>query len=265
LGISTPSGSAGQPVTIQGTGFGATQGAGNVLIGSNLGFVVSWSDQTIQATVSSGSTSGVVQVQQGGSSSNSVPFTVNSGTINSISPNNGLSGTAVTINGSGFGAAQGGGVVWIGTVPGAVTHWDDNLITATVGLGSNSGTVQVLQNGTWSNSFPFTINLPHILNINPTSGSAGSTSITITGSGFGNSQGSGGVSIGGAPGIVTAWSDGTIAASIASTAVSGVVKVLQSGVWSNAITVTIPVTLWEGTAVTLVPNVISMVVVTRAQ
>jgi hypothetical protein len=257
--ISASSGSPGQQVAIQGTGFGTTQGTGNVLLGTTLGSVVSWGDQTIQATVSAGSTSGVVQVQQGGISSNSIPFTVSTTSIDNIQPNHGLAGTSVTIDGSGFGATQGNGIAWIGTAAAIVTNWSDGSITASVAAGSASGTVQVLQNGTWSNSVPFTIDTPYIKNVNPTGGAAG-TAVTATGSGFGSTQGNGSVSIGGAPGIVTGWSDTQVVASVASSAVSGVVKVQQGGIWSNAVTFTVPVTFGGGTQVTLVPNVISMVV-----
>ena len=62
------------------------------------------------------------------------------------------------------------------------------------------------------------------------------------------------------PGVVTGWSDGAIVASVASGAGSGVVKVQQNGIWSNAVTFTVPVTLVRGTQVTLVPNALSMVV-----
>jgi len=256
--ISTATAGVGQQVTITGTGFGATEGTGNVLLGTMLGFVVSWSDQTIQATVSAGSTSGVVQVQQNGLSSNSVALTVSSAAIGSVQPTHGLAGTSVTISGSGFGTDQGNGMVWLGTATGTVTNWSDGSITASVAAGSASGTVQVLQNGSWSNSVPFTIDTPNIRTVNPNSATAG-TVITITGSGFGSTQGSGIVWIGNAPGVVTGWNDGTIMASVASNAVSGVAKVQQGGVWSNATTFTVPTNFGGGTSVTLVPNLITMV------
>jgi len=257
--VSPTSGGAGTPVTIQGSGFG-NQTTGSITIGSTLGTVVDWSDTVIHANVSTGSTSGSVQVQQSGYSSNSVPFTVSTATITSVSPNNGIAGTPVTITGSGFGATQGSGIAWLGNTPAVVTSWGDGVILANVGAGSASGTAQVLQNGTWSNSVPFTINTPHIASISTASGSPG-TPVTISGNGFGSPQGNGIVWIGNMAGVVSGWSDTSIVASVGANALSGVVKVQQNGAWSNAVSFTVPVTFGQGgTQLTLVPNVISMVV-----
>ncbi len=254
--ISPTSGGAGTTVTIQGSGFGS-QTTGNVILGTTLGGVLDWNDSLIHATVSTGSTSGVVQVGQGGYSSNSLPFTVTGQpNISGININNGV----VTVSGSGFGNSQGNGILILGTLPGIVSTWNDGSIQATVGVGSTSGVAQVLQNGVWSNSLSFTTNTPYIKTINQSSGGAG-TPIIINGSGFGNNQGSGIVWIGNMPGAVTGWSDGLIYASVAPNAVSGVVKVQQNGIWSNALTFTVPVNLQGGQQqVTLVPNVLSMVV-----
>jgi len=258
-GISPASGGAGTQVTINGSGFGAVQASGSVLLGTALGTVVSWSDTQVVAVVNSGSTTGVVQIQQAGYSSNAVSFTVAATTLTSVSPNNGIAGTQVTITGSGFGAAQGSGIAWLGTAPAVVTSWSDGQIIATVSAGAASGTAQVLQNGAWSNSVPFTINTPHITAISPTSGSSG-TVVTVTGNGFGSTQGNGVVWIGNMAGVVSGWSNSQVVASVASNAVSGIVQVQQDGTWSNAVTFTVPVTVGQGTQVTLVPNVVSMVV-----
>jgi hypothetical protein len=66
-------------------------------------------------------------------------------------------------------------------------------------------------------------------------------------------------------GFVTGWSNTQIVASVATNAISGIVKVEQNGIWSNAMTFTVPGTFGgggggNGTSVTLVPNVINMVV-----
>lgn len=257
--VAPTGGSAGTPITIQGSGFGS-QTTGSIIIGSSLGTVVDWSDTIIHAYVSSGATSGVVQVEQSGYSSNSVPFTISSTTVTSVSPNNGVPGDQVTITGSGFGNTQGNGIAWLGNTPAVIRSWSDSTILANVGAGSASGTAQVLQNGVWSNSLPFTINTPHIVSISTSSGSAG-TPVTITGSGFGNPQGNGIVWIGNMAGVVSGWSDTSIVANVASNAVSGVVKVQQNGIWSNAVNFTVPVSVGQGgTQVFLSPSVLGMVV-----
>jgi len=46
----------GAPVTITGTGFGATRSGGNVLLGSINGIIISWSDTQIVAVVAPNST-----------------------------------------------------------------------------------------------------------------------------------------------------------------------------------------------------------------
>ncbi|HUI75386.1 MAG TPA: kelch repeat-containing protein [Candidatus Acidoferrum sp.] len=259
LDVSPSTGSAGTQVTITGSGFGGQQGSGTVWLGTTLGIVVSWNDSQVVANVSTGSSSGVAQVQQNGVASNIVPFTVITATISSISPTSGVPGTQVTISGSGFGAVQGSGNIWLGSVVAIASSWSDGQIVATVGSGAISGSAQVLQNGVWSNSVPFMINIPHITGISPNSGSAG-TVVTINGSGFGALQGSGTVWIGSTFGIVTSWNDSQVTATVDSTTLSGIVKIQQNGTWSNAITFTVPSTLSTEESVTLNPNVVNMLV-----
>src|SRR5262249_7939280 len=150
-------------VTINGTGFGASQGSGTVLLGTNPGTISSWTDTQIVATVATGSTTGIVQVGESYIGSNSIPFTVATATIANATPNSGAAGTQVTVSGSGFGSTQGSGTVWLGTAPAQVTSWSDTQIVATVVAGSGTGVAQVLQNGALSNSVPFTLSggAPH--------------------------------------------------------------------------------------------------------
>ena len=115
----------------------------------------------------------------------------------------------------------------------------DGAVVAPVAAGSATGSARVLQNGVMSNAVPFTVDALQITSLNPPSGPPG-TSVTISGSGFGSSQGSGLVMIGGAAAQVTGWSDTAVTATVAATAVSGVARVEQNGVWSNALTFTVP-------------------------
>jgi len=257
--ITPTSGSGGTQVTVDGSGFGSTQGRGYLWLGSTIGTIVSWTDTEIVATVAPASTSGIVQVTQGGLQSNSVTFTVAISTITSITPTSGLAATQVTINGSGFGTAQGNGQVRLGTMNGIVNSWTDTVVVATVASGSASGNVQILQHGVWSNAVGFTVPLPTITSISPTSGTSG-TSVTVVGSGFGGSQGSGTVWIGGTYAAVSSWSDGTVVATVGNNAVTGVAKVEQNLTWSNAVQFVVPPTGGSGTAIILVPNVLNMAV-----
>ena len=252
--LTPTSGASGVQVTISGSGFGSTQGTGNVWLGSTLAAVVSWSDTQVVATVAANSTSGVAQIRHG-SWSNSVSFDVATATITGISPDNGVSGTSVTVTGSGFGSSQGTGLVWLGTANGVVQSWSDTQIVALVASGSLSGSAQVLKSGVLSNAVAFTVNTPQITDVSQFSASPG-TSITITGTGFGSSQGTGTVRLGSVAGLVDSWSDTEIDATVASSALTGIVRVQQNGVSSNAW----PFTVTGGTATTVTPNLLNMVV-----
>jgi hypothetical protein len=258
-GVSTGSGTAGTLVTITGSNFGTQQGEGSVLLGTALGAVTNWTDSQVQATVVAGSTSGVVRIQQNGIWSNSLAFSVSTPTISGITPPSGLSGTSVTITGSGFGSTQGSGQVLLGSIPGVVTNWSDGQVQANVAPGSTSGVVQIIQNGVLSNAIAFTVSIPQITSVTPTSGAAG-TSVTISGSGFGTSQGTDGIVwLGSVPGNVVSWSDGQVKATVAANAVSGIVKIHQNGIWSNAFSFTVQPG-GTTTLVRIIPNLISMVV-----
>jgi hypothetical protein len=112
--VSPGPGAAGLAVTISGSGFGTVQGAGSVWLGSTRGVVSNWSDTQIIATVAANATSGSVAVHQGGVWSNATPFSVVTATILGVTPGSALPGATVTITGSGFGASQGMGQVWLG-------------------------------------------------------------------------------------------------------------------------------------------------------
>jgi hypothetical protein len=252
--VSPPVGEAGTQVTISGTGFGTPQGTGTVWLGSTYGAVMNWNDTQIVATVASISRSGTAQVQQGGLSSNAVSFNVNTATILNVSPASGIPGTQVTITGSGFGAEQGSGQVWLGTAIGLAQSWSDTQVVAVVATGSNSGNTQILQNGVMSNAVPFAVNSLHIASVTPNSGGPG-TSVTIAGTGFGWNQGNGSVWLGGTTGQVVSWSNNQVVAVVAPSALTGVVRIEQNGVLSNAASFTVP----TSNVVTLIPNVLNLV------
>jgi IPT/TIG domain len=75
---------------------------------------------------------------------------------------------------------------------------------------------------------------PSITSLSPTSGTV-NTSVTISGSGFGRSQGSSTVNFNGTTASVTSWSTGQIVATVPSGATSGNVVVTVSGVASNGV------------------------------
>ena len=119
--------------------------------------------------------------------------------------------------------------------------------------GSGTG-AQVLQNGTWSAQAPFTVDALRVTSVSPVSAGPGSA-VTITGTGFGTVQGSGIVWLGSTTGVVQSWSDTQVVAVVASNSVTGVVRVQQNSLWSNALTFTMP-----GNTTVLVPNLVSMAI-----
>jgi hypothetical protein len=258
-GVSPSSGAPKIQVLISGSGFGATKGSGTVWLGSTYGFVRSWSDTEITAEVVPGSTSGVVQVQQGGVWSNWIDFAISTPIVSRVTPTSGIPGTQVTVTGSGFGASQGTGNVVLGTVYGNVVSWSDTQVVATVAAGSTTGTARIFQSGTVSNAVNFTVNSPHIDGVDPHAGAPG-TSVTITGTGFGNSQGNGYVWLGNQYGIVSSWNSTEIVCIVAGSAQSGTARVFQNGIWSNAINFTVLGSGKTSADVTLEPNLISMLV-----
>jgi hypothetical protein len=230
--LSPSSGIAGTAVTISGTNFGSI--AGGVTFSGTSAIISSWSNGSVIALTPSGVTSGNVVATSGSLSSNALPFSAVVPNITTVSPTTGVGGTQVTVAGTGFGATQGIGSVWLGSNLGAVLSWADNQIVATVSPGSASGVVQVQRPGVSSNTVPFTVNRPTVSAVSPTSGVAG-TQVTLTGSAFGNLQGSGQVWLGTAPAIVNSWTDTQVIATLAAGSLSGTAQILQNGALSNAI------------------------------
>jgi RHS repeat-associated protein len=118
LSVSATTGSSGNPVTISGSGFGASQGSSEVMLSGSPAPVSSWSDSSISITIPSGATSGplTVSVAPGMNDSNSITFTITSQPLPSgwLDQDVGAVGTAgsatysggvFTVNGAGFGTA----------------------------------------------------------------------------------------------------------------------------------------------------------------
>ena len=169
------------------------------------------------------------------SGSKGVIFAAATPSISGLSPNSGTGGTAVTISGSNFGATQGSSsVTFSGTKATKFSSWSDTSIVADVpaGTAEGSGPVIVTVGAAASNSMPFTVTGPEISSLSPSSGTIAS-SVTITGSGFGSSQGTNTVSFNGTSATtITSWSDSGIVAEVPSLATSGNVVVTVDGISS---------------------------------
>ncbi|MBI3605768.1 MAG: IPT/TIG domain-containing protein [Nitrospirae bacterium] len=245
--ISPSSGIVTTPVTITGSDFGATQGSSAVLFnGAPAGSIVSWSDTQIVATVPSGATTGPLTVTVNGLTSNGVTFTVTapppaaSPAISALSPVAGYVNTQVTITGSYFGFSQGTSAVLFNGLPAdTIVSWSDTQIIATVPSGATTGQVVVMVNGTSSNGVVFTVSTvtgsvsPVITGISPASAYSG-LQVTITGYGFGATQGTSTVTFEGVVATVVSWSDTQIVVIYPTIGASGVPVVTVGGVWSTS-------------------------------
>ncbi len=239
VSLNQTSAPVGSTVTIDGSYFGTSQASSTVTFNGVPATPQSWSDTQIIVPVPSGATTGPLVVTESGVASNSVMFTVTfAPSITGISPASATVGTVLTITGTNFGNSYDSTLVKF-TSPNSLlvtpTSWTESSISVVVPATANSGNLTVQVDGAWSGSVNFTlIPTPNITSLSPSSGVAGST-VNISGSGFGYSQGSSVVSFGGVPAAsITSWTDGSIAAVVPSGVTTGPVTVLESSVPSNS-------------------------------
>jgi len=240
--LNPASGAVGTSVTISGANFGATQGTSTVSFNGTTATPTSWSVSSIVVPVPTGTTSGSVVVTVGGQTSNSLTFTVTvpAPVITSLNPNSGVVGTSVTINGTNFGATQGTSAVSFGGVAATPTSWSASSIVVPVPTGATSGNVVVTVAGQASNGLAFTVTVPapSISSLSPNSGPAG-TSVTVTGTNFGTSQGTSTVVFDGVAATPTSWSATSIVVPVPAGAPNGPVVVTVGGIASNGIYFTV--------------------------
>ena len=234
--LSPTSGPVGTSVTITGTNFGTTQGTSTVTFNGTTATPTSWSATSIVASVPSGATTGNVLVTVVGLTSNGVLFTVATPpTITSVTPTSGPIGRSVTIAGTNFGATQGTSTVTFNGTTATPTSWSATSIAAPVPAGTTNGSVVVSVGGLLSNGVGFTVTSgPGITALSPASGPAG-TSVTITGNGFGATQGSSTVAFNGTSAAPASWSVTSIVAPVPAGATTGNVAVTVGGIASNPV------------------------------
>src|ERR1700722_14430132 len=261
--LSPTAAAVGATVTITGTSFG-TQANGSVTFNGTVAAVASWNATTIKVTVPYGATTGNVVVIASGVNSNGSTFTVlPTPSVTSLSPAAAAHLASVTISGTGFGSSQGSGTVkFNGSNPAIVANWSDTSISVTVPSGATTGNVVVFASGVNSSGSSFTVlPAPTITGLSVTSGYVG-TAVTVTGTNFESTQGSGTVSFNGTLAPIASWSATSIAVTVPNGASSGYVVVSASGVNSNGwtfdvtpiITSLTPTSGASGAAVTITGN-----------
>jgi len=142
--LTPPGAQRGAWTTLTGSGFGTSQGTGQVKFNSIVASVTSWSDTSITAQVPSTATNGPVTVTVDGVASNGVQFTVLSTlSITGISQSSGPVGATITITGTGFGATQSNSTADFYGVLATVVSWSDTQIVVTVPTLAASGGIGV--------------------------------------------------------------------------------------------------------------------------
>ena len=238
--LSVTSGAVGAAVTITGSNFGSTQGSSTVTFNGTTATVGTWSATSIAVTVPTGATTGNVVVNASGVNTNGVSFTVlATPSITSLSVTSGAVGAAVTITGSNFGSTQGSSTVTFNGTTATVGTWSATSIAVTVPTGATTGNVVVTVLGASSNGAAFTVvEILSIASISPTTGAVG-TEVSITGTGFGITQGNSTISLNGTSTTATNWSDTNIVAIVPLAATSGPFSVTVSGQAVNSAPFTI--------------------------
>jgi hypothetical protein len=148
----------GASVTISGSGFGASQGAGQAWLGGAIATIQSWNDGQIVAQIPAGATGSGARVLQNGVMSNAGTFTVDALLLTGILPTAGSNPPSFTLTGTGFGTAP--GMVWLGDRAGNAASWTDTQVVATADPSANSGVAKIQKNGVWSNAKPFILAVP---------------------------------------------------------------------------------------------------------
>jgi hypothetical protein len=236
-------------VAIAGANFGATQGSGGVTFNGTAAAPTGWSNTSIVVPVPSGAITGNVVVNASGLTSNFVSFTVTvpAPSITSLSPSAGPVGASVVIAGANFGASQGSSTVTFNGAAATPTGWSDDSIVVPVPSGATSGNIVVTTAGgqaTSDTSFTVTAaGQPTIQSLSPTSGPEG-TSVTITGTDFGATQGTSTVTFNGITAALLSpsdWSDTTIVVPVPSGVSAGkaAAVVIVNGQSSNSVDFTV--------------------------
>jgi hypothetical protein len=229
--LSLNTGPVGSSIQIAGSNFSGTQGT-VTFNGTAATTISTWTTSSITVIVPAGATTGnVVVTVPGGVGSNGLSFTVvPAPIITSLSLNTGAVGSSIQIAGSNFSGTQ-GTVMFNGTTATSISNWTTNSITVIVPAGATTGNVVVtVPGGVGSNGVSFTVvPAPSITGLSVNSGPVG-TSVTITGTNLGSSQGNGSVTFNGTPATtISNWTAGSITAQVPIGAASGLLVVTAPG------------------------------------
>ncbi|MEW6553778.1 MAG: IPT/TIG domain-containing protein, partial [Actinomycetota bacterium] len=240
--VSPTVGQTGTEVTIDGANFGEPNESSYVSFGNVIAHdLTAWTDNQIKCLVPAGASGAVnLTVTTGGGQSDGVAFKVKP-YISAMTPASGVSGTVVTVTGTGFGATQGTSYVSFGSVKAtSYTSWSSTQIKVKVPAeAAGAVNLTVTTAGGKSNGTAFKV-VPRITRITPTSGPVG-TVVTITGTGFGATRGTSYVKFGSVKATSYAsWSSTQIKVRVPSIGAGAkLIKVTTSGGTSGGVTFTV--------------------------
>ena len=150
-GFAPASGPAGSPVTLTGTGFGASAAQNTVSFNGVVATVTAASATSLTVTVPAGASTGRIAVTAGGNSiASAQDFVVTSAgapTIATFTPVSGPAGTVVTVNGTNFTPAAGATTVKLNQTPATVSSVTAANLDFTVPPGTGSGKIRVTTTG----------------------------------------------------------------------------------------------------------------------
>jgi RHS repeat-associated protein len=162
--------------------------------------------------------------------------------VTGLTPNFGATSTSVTIIGSNFGASQGASTIkFNGTSASSVTSWSDTQIVASVPSSATPGSGPVtvtVSSVTSPANIMFNVIKPTISSLTPPAAQGGAT-ITLTGAGFGSSQGTSMVQFNSVAAAIDSWSDTAVSVTVPLNATTGPVTLTEAGIASNGVTFTV--------------------------
>ncbi|MDX1671222.1 MAG: FG-GAP-like repeat-containing protein [Balneolaceae bacterium] len=227
------SGAVGDRVLIGGKGFGSGETGREVYFGTVLAPVESSTDSTILTQVPTGAQTGPIQVVIETDTAKGPTFTVDSTngerlTINRIQPSRGRYGDQVDIYGTGFSPDTSQNDLFFNNTPAALNSATDTSLTAIVPAGAQTGPVIVIVDQDTAVGPEFTIIVPEITSISPTSGPVG-TEVTISGNNFSPDTAQNDVTFNGVDATVESATESQLVTRVPDGATDGPVEVTISG------------------------------------
>jgi hypothetical protein len=222
-------GSEGDHIDLYGTGFSPVVADNTVDFNGVPAVVISATATQVTVEVPPGATTGPVHSTSGGQSATTDgDFTIQP-KITSFSPESGLVGSTVNINGVDFSAAASANIVKFGPVAATILTASPTLLTVVVPSGAGNGPLLVSTAGQGALSTDSFTVTPQFLSFSPTSGPAGFTSVTITGEGFSLTPQDNVVTINGVAATVTNAHTQQLVVSVPVNATTGLIQVTVSG------------------------------------